>query len=284
MRNVWAVCRTTYREWLLRPQTLAVIPVLLFFYINVTEPMLYYAAVMHTPVNLIEPYLCILNSYAAVPLLPLTCLFLFAGYPRLTGSTVLQLVRTGKRTWFLGQCLFLLTGICTLLAGIFLFSCLCAAPGAYLANGWSTAVRQIHNAEYSTLKMQSVLAVIDRSVLSQIRPYPALLLCTLLQMLYMSIAALTDFCLTLHGHKLLGVLVNLTCAGLGLFLLLSEAAFKWVMPAAHAVFAWHCDSVLDRVYMPVWGSLTYDAVLIAVLFVHGLCQVRRCSLMTVLHL
>ncbi len=282
MRKAWTVCRTAYREWLFRQQTLMIFPILVFLYINVIEPMQYYADVMQTPLNLLEPFLCILNSVYAVPLLPLSYLFLFAGYPKLTGASVHQISRTGKRTWFIGQCMFLLLAICTFLLCIFAFSCICVTDRAFLANGWSIAARQIHGAAYRDLELQSGTAVIDLSVLNQIRPYQALLLCAALQILYMCIAALIDFCFTLSGHKLTGVLVNLITAGLGLFLLLSDTPFKWLMPAAHAVFSGHSDGVRNTVYMPVRLSFLFDGILLAVLFAIGFHAVRRCSLMTVL--
>ena len=79
MRKVWTVCRTCYIDWLFRQQTLMLCPILIFLYLSVIRPMQYYADVFGTPLNLYEPFLCMLNSVYAVPLLPLSYLFLFAG-------------------------------------------------------------------------------------------------------------------------------------------------------------------------------------------------------------
>lgn len=283
MKRIWNICITTYFDWLFRQQTLLIFPILIFIYINIIEPMQYYASIFDTPLNLLEPFLCILNSVYSVPLMPLSYLFLFAGYPKLTMSTIPQLYRTSKRTWYLGQCLFTLMAVFTFLLCIFTFSILAVYKNAYLANGWSIAIRQIHNKEYHDLEVQSGIAVIDLSVLNHTRPYKAFLQCSLLQLMYMYIAALIDFCFTLYGHKLIGIIVNVISTGLGMFLLLSDTIFKWLVPASHAVFAWHFDQILNHVYMPIWMSFTYNVVLIVVLFSIGLFSVRKCSIMSVLH-
>lgn len=277
MKQIWSVCRSTYLDWLLRPQMLVMIPVLLFYYIKMIEPMCYYADVLGTPLGVLEPYLCLLNSVAAVPVLPMVFLFLLAGYPKLNPFSVFQLTRIGKEKWYCGQCLFVLLAALTLLAFFLLFSLLMVCDRAFVANGWSIAVRQIYSADHLALAQQSGYARIDLSVLNQIRPYHAFLTCTALQLLYLLIAGTLDLAWTVAGKKMVGVLCNSIGIGLGLLLLMLDTPLKWLLPASHSVFAWHYDSVLNRTYFPVSGSYAYDAVVLVVLLRIGWLIIRRCS-------
>lgn len=282
MKQIWSVCRSTYLDWLLRPQMLVMIPVLLFYYIKMIEPMCYYADVLGTPLGILESYLCLLNSAAAVPILPMVFLFLLAGYPKLDPCSTFQLIRIGKGKWYCGQFLFLLLSALTLLVFFLLFSLLMVWDRAFAANGWSIAVRQIHNTDYLALAQQSGYALIDLSVLNQIRPYDAFLTCTVLQLLYLLIVGMLDLAWTVSGKKMLGILCNSIGVGLGLLLLVLDTPLKWLLPASHSVFAWHYDPLLNQTNFPISGSYVYDVLVLVALLCIGWVIIKRCSLFSIM--
>lgn len=282
MKKIITIGWTTFLEWLLRPQTFIFVPVLIFYYIVIIEPMCFCAEVFQTPIGLFEPYIALVNSGQLTPVLPLLFLFLMAGYPKVSAAQVFQLHRSGKVTWFWGQVFFLFLVAFTTLLSFFLFSILCVQRQAFVANGWSLAARQIQYPENLKFRVNLGSAVIDESVLNQIRPYRAVGYGTLLQLGNMLIAAFIDFYATIHGKKLFGVFVNCLQMSFSLLLMTSKLPIRWLFVPVHSVFAWHYHATLNLTTFPIWGSFLYMGIWLLGMLLLSLRGVKRCSIFSIM--
>lgn len=281
MKKAMTVCRTVYWQWLCSTKMLTLLLAAVFLYIYCIEPMQFYAAALQTPLNLIEPFVSITNALYAAPLFPLLFLFLISAFPRLDQSSGFMLFRIGRRSWFFGQMLFLALASLTFLAIFFVFSVLAVCRDAFLANGWSLAVRKIYEPENLHLFQQSGLAQIDLSVLNQFRPREALLLSLLLMWGYMVVTGAVLLLFALRGKKLLGFFLNIAANAVGTVLVAFRVQVMWLFPSAHISLANHYDGTRSITYFDIRCSLLYNAVLLALVTLLAYRTAERCSFHTI---
>lgn len=255
--------------------------VFIFLYIYCIEPMQYYAAVLQTPLNMLEPFISIMNSLYTAPLLPILFLFLISDFPKLDQSSSFILLRTGRRSWFWGQIAFIALAALTYLLIIFLFSMASVASQAFWANGWSLAVREIYAPKYTDLFTQSGLSQIDLSVLNQSRPFQALTTSFVLMWGYMIVTGAMLMVFALNGKKLVGIFLNVAANALGLIMLAVDTPLKWALPSAHTVFAWHYDATYHITYLDIKYSYLYDAVLLVTMLYFAWRSTENCSFHTI---
>ena len=120
LRCILAVARTEYLRWLTDPRVIIVGVLLVFMRSLAVEPLLERAVKFGEKLNILEPFVAVGNSGMLVMLMPCVFLILISDYPKMTGSTLFFIRRTGKTNWFWGQVLFLLMAIATFLLAVLL--------------------------------------------------------------------------------------------------------------------------------------------------------------------
>ena len=138
LRCILAVARTEYLRWLTDPRVIIVGVLLVFMRSLAVEPLLERAVKFGEKLNILEPFVAVGNSGMLVMLMPCVFLILISDYPKMTGSTLFFIRRTGKTNWFWGQVLFLLMAIATFLLAVLVGSML--VSGGVFADSWSNTV------------------------------------------------------------------------------------------------------------------------------------------------
>lgn len=110
LRCVFVVARTEYLKWLTDPRVIIVGVLLVFMRSLAVEPLLERAVKFGEKLNILEPFVAVGNSGMLVMLMPCVFLVLISDYPKMTGSTLFFIRRTGKTNWFWGQVLFFADG------------------------------------------------------------------------------------------------------------------------------------------------------------------------------
>lgn len=277
MKQIFTICRTTYIKWLLNTKMLVLLLAGIFMYIYCIEPMSHYASVLGTPLNIIEPFISVTNCTFFAPLMPILFLFLVSDEPRLDQSSLFILYRSGRAKWFCGQLLFIMLAGLTYLLIVFIISILFIWKDSFIANGWSIAVRQIHEPKNRELFEQSGLSQIELSVLNQFRPYTALIYSFLSMWGYMTATGSIMLLFTLNGKKLFGVFLNVLVNGISLLMFSSESFLKWILPPSHVILARHYDDSLNITYLDIKYSLLYDAVLLICVVLFAYRSAKKCS-------
>ncbi len=281
MKQIWTVCRTTYIHWICNTRMLVLLLIGIFLYIHCINPMKHYAAVLGTPLNVLEPFVSIMNSGYTTPLLPVLFLYLISDFPKLNQSSTFILFRLGRVKWFCGQMLFVALAGFTYLLTIFLFTLLTTCTDAFLDNGWSLAVRQIYEPKYTDLFSQSGLSQIDLSVLNQSRPYQATAIGFLLMWSYTVVSGAILMLFALRGQKLLGIFLNVITNALGLLFLMIDTPLKWVLPSAHIMFAQHYDGQRNITFLDVKFSYLYNLILLGAMLWLTWQSTLNCSFHTI---
>ena len=137
-RCIVSVARTEYLRWITDPRVIIVGVLLVFMRTLAVEPLLERADKFGEKLNILEPFAAIGNSGMLVMLMPCVFLILISDYPKMTGSTLFFIKRTGKSNWFVGQLLFLIMAIVTFLFVVVLGSII-VSNGEYGLN-WSDTV------------------------------------------------------------------------------------------------------------------------------------------------
>ncbi|MBQ8121180.1 MAG: hypothetical protein IJ172_10450, partial [Ruminococcus sp.] len=138
LRCILAVARTEYLRWLTDPRVIIVGVLLVFMRSLAVEPLLERAVKFGEKLNILEPFVAVGNSGMLVMLMPCVFLILISDYPKMTGSTLFFIRRTGKTNWLWGQVLFLLMAIATFLLAVLIGSAL--VSGGAFAGSWSNTV------------------------------------------------------------------------------------------------------------------------------------------------
>jgi hypothetical protein len=255
--------------------------VAIFLYVYCIEPMQIYAAALDTPLNLLEPFISITNSVYAAPLLPLLFLFLISSFPCLDQSSGFILFRIGRTNWFLGQILFIGCAGLTYLSIILLFSVLVVCKDAFLANGWSLAVRRIYDPSNLDLFRQAGLAQINLSVLNQFRPYPAAIFSFLLMWSYIVVTGTVLMLFAVRGKKVIGFFFNVLSNAVGTVLVVMNSSIMWIFPSAHIMLANHYDESLNITYFDIEYSFLYSFILLVIVMWLAYKSIKTCSFHTI---
>lgn len=277
MKHTLTICRTTYIKWLLNTKMLVLLLAGIFMYIYCIEPMEHYASILGSPLNVVEPFISVTNCTFFAPLMPILFLFLVSDEPRLDQSSLFILFRTGRKKWFCGQLMFIILAGFTYLLIIFIISIIFIAKDSFVANGWSIAVRQIHEPEYRELFEQSGLSQIELSVLNQFRPFTALIYSFLSMWGYMTATGAIMLLFTLNGQKLIGIFLNVIVNGISLLMFSSEFSAKWLLPPTHVILARHYDDSMNITFLDIKYSLIYDAVLLICTIWLAYRRAKKCS-------
>ena len=281
MKKVVSVCRAVYWQWIMNTKMIVLLIAAIFLYIYCIEPMLFYAEALNTPLNLLEPFISITNSIYAAPLIPLLFLFLISSFPRLDQSSGFILFRIGRTKWFFGQILFIVFAGLTYLSVIGLFSILIVCKDAFLANGWSLAVRKIYEPSNLNLFRQAGLAQIDLSVLNQFRPYTAAFCSFLLMWNYTVVTGMILMLFAIRGKKVFGFFLNILANAVGTVLVVMNSSIMWVFPSAHITLTNHYDKELNITYFDVKYSFLYNFILLIVVALLAYRNVKNCSFHTI---
>lgn len=94
--------KTDFVKWAFNSRMIILVVIAAFIYICAVQPLEENAAIMGKPLNAIEPYIAALNSGSLLLIIPLGFLAISSDFPKIDGSAMFGLMRTGRKNWFLG--------------------------------------------------------------------------------------------------------------------------------------------------------------------------------------
>lgn len=273
MKKSFTICAFNFVTWLNSTKIILFAIYFTICYWVFISPYKVFATEIHSPIEILEPFLILECLPFAVPLIPLLMLVWLSDIPVLDSSSKLVLYRIGKTQWFFGQIMFVFLIAFTFQLIILILSTLCIANNSFLANGYSLVLRHAAMGE-STITSSFT---IDGSVLNQIRPFELFCNSLILNMLYMITIGIIQYCFTLCSKRLLGIFLNFTIVGGGFCLLYADSKFKWFMPLAHSIYTGHYDTIYNRTYCDLKYSYLYFGVIIICLLAIAYNITKKCS-------
>ncbi len=267
-----SVARTEYIKWITNPRVIIVGVLLVFMRTLAIEPLLERAVKMGISLSIFEPFVAVGNSGMLVMLMPCVFLILISDYPKMTGSTLFLIQRTGKWNWFAGQVVFLLMAIisfmCAVLAGSILVS-----DGEF-AGVWSDVVTK-YAARYPEEANSFVSALLPSNLYNQIP-----LMTAVIQTLSLMSAYLFMLSMIIYGFKLIhiqsfGLFAAIFIVAAGVVTCSLGSDMMWSFPVANTIVWLHYDEILGEPIVPIWHSYAYFGVSIVILVILNLIAVKR---------
>lgn len=277
MKKSLIVLKTTYLRWLLSPRLLIFCFSYMFFYVYFIKPQLDLTDYFSTPINIFEPFVSLINNGYFLPLLALAYIILISDQPQLDDSATLVLFRTGRIPWILGQIWFLISSALTFVSFMLVTSIISVANKGFVLNGWSLVAKNSITSENSDLIKSYPFAIIDSSVITQSRPYFAVITGIVLLLMFMVSVGLIMLTFSLIRKKIIGVFMNIGVIVIGLVLWAIDIKLKWLFPIANSAFGWHYDKLYNKTIMPIEYSIIYFIVVCCILTAIAFVVGKKCS-------
>ena len=275
LRCVFAVARTEYLKWLTDPRVIIVGVLLVFMRSLAVEPLLERAVKFGEKLNILEPFVAVGNSGMLVMLMPCVFLVLISDYPKMTGSTLFFIRRTGKTNWFWGQVLFLLMAIATFLLAVLVGSML--VSGGAFSDGWSNTVTK-YAARFPNEADSFVSQLLPSNLYNQLSLFSAVLHTLALMTMYLFSLSLIVYFFKLIHIQSFGLFAAIFIVAAGVMTCSLKSPSMWAFPMANTIVWLHYDEILSRRNFPVWCSYAYFATAITVLLTLNACTARKLQL------
>lgn len=265
MRMVWSVARTEWIKWVCSSRMILIPVLALFTYTFAIEPLMGRSQIMGQPLNLVEPLIAVGNSGMLALILPLVFLTLMSDFPKLDGSAIFMLSRTGRTNWMLGQLLFGIMGVVSFLGSVYVFCTAFIMNKTFVANGWSMVVKRFDEL-YPDMAGGFASELVPGHLHNQMTPFTALGHTFALMSFYLLTLLLILLLFQQKKKKAAGFLTAAGVIGFGVVLTALKGDAMWITPMANAIVWLHYDEILREAKLPAYASYIYFAVLIAALF------------------
>lgn len=275
LRCILAVARTEYLRWLTDPRVIIVGVLLVFMRSLAVEPLLERAVKFGEKLNILEPFVAVGNSGMLVMLMPCVFLILISDYPKMTGSTLFFIRRTGKTNWLWGQVLFLLMAIATFLLAVLVGSML--VSGGAFSDSWSNTVTK-YAARFPNEADSFVSQLLPSNLYNQLSLFSAVLHTIALMTMYLFSLSLIIYFFKLIHIQSFGLFAAIFIVAAGVMTCSLKSQSMWAFPMANTIVWLHYDEILSRRNFPVWCSYAYFATAITVLLTLNACAARKLQL------
>jgi len=211
--------------------------------------------------NILEPFAAIGNSGMLVMLMPCVFLILISDYPKMTGSTLFFVGRTGKTNWFLGQLIFLIMAILTFLVIVLLGSILVSK--GEMGMNWSNTVTK-YESRFPNEAGSFTSQLLPSNLYNQMSLLSAVGQTLILMLMYLFMLSLIIYFFKLIHIQSFGLFAAIFIVAAGVMTCSLKSPSMWVFPMANTIVWLHYEEVLSKQVFPIWCSYTYFITAIAV--------------------
>lgn len=271
-RCIVSVARTEYLRWITDPRVIIVGVLLVFMRTLAVEPLLERATKFGEKLNILEPFAAIGNSGMLVMLMPCVFLILISDYPKMTGSTLFFIKRTGKSNWFVGQLLFLIMAIVTFLLVVVIGSII-VSKGEYGLN-WSDTVTK-YEARFPNESGNFTSQLLPSNLYNQMTLVSAVGQTLVLMTLYLFMLSLIIYFFKLAHIQSFGLFAAIFIVAAGVMTCSLKSPSMWVFPMANTIVWLHYEEILSKQVFPIWCSYAYFIIAVIIGLVINIVAVRR---------
>lgn len=274
IRTALKCAKTDFVKWTLNSRMIILVVIVVFIYICAVQPLKGNAALMGKPLNAIEPYIAALNSGSLLLIIPLGFLAISSDFPKIDGSAMFGLVRTGRINWFLGQMINLVIICAAYLIFVFFASTIPVIFGSFWGNDWSD-VAVYFGVEFPDQAQSYGALLLPKNLFNHLTLAGAAAQSTLFVFVYLVLLGMILMCFTILGKKTVGVIICGSLISLGSALCSIKASMMWALPMANSIVWLHFTEFQRKPLYPIWCSAIYFAVLIALLIIMCLIRLKK---------
>ncbi|MEE1242528.1 hypothetical protein [Frisingicoccus sp.] len=250
IRQIRLIAEANYRRWQHNPQIILCFSLGFILCFLLSDKVLSFAQEHDTVLQCMEPFIWTFGDANAILIISLLLLLLFADMPHLGNEVPFYLIRINRKTWLMGQVVYLVTATFGFISFIFLSTCVLAGGRSYTANLWSeTAAILGYSGIGNEIAIPAFVKVLELSF-----PYKCTLHIYGLMLGYSLLMASLILCLNLWSKKL-GMIGGILFSSFGFVLnpefiakvlklpqeqmRMANILFGWLSPLNHATYYMH---------------------------------------------
>ena len=279
MKRLKQICSVTvynFRKWNKNPRIYLMFILAFILCFLLSDKAVQFARLYETCMQIVEPFVWTFGDAHSFLLSSLLLLLLFADMPFIDSSTPFYLMRIDRKTWVLGQGVYIILSTFIYLVFILLSTSLVCMTQSFVGNMWSETAAILG---YSGIGQDVALPALVKT-LEMSRPYDCMLTIFALMMLYTLVMALIMLLMNLKKGYMGGVISVFVFSLYG-FLLNPETiktifhlpdalmykanvAVGWLSPLNHATYHMHNFGydLLPR----LWQTYLIFGILIILIF------------------
>ena len=285
LRQIVAVAAYTFRQWRRNPRIVLCFCLAFILCFLLSDKAVRFSRTYGSIMQILEPFIWTFGDANSILLSSLLLILLFADMPFISSGTPFMLLRVDRKTWVLGQALYIVSATTVYLLFVLLSTSFVCQSRSFLGNQWSeTAAILGYSGAGKDVALPALVKVLELSL-----PYACtawifalMLLYTLLLMFLMLLCNLRfgqlGGVIGVLGFSLYGFLLNPKTIQ-AIFQLPDEWMYKanvavgWLSPLNQATYHMHNFGydLLPR----LWQTVAIFLVLIALLFFLSLRAVRQ---------
>lgn len=274
VKKAFLCARTDFGKWIFNSRMIILAALSIFIFLFAVKPLCDNADLMGKPLNALEPYIAALNSGSLLLIIPLGFLAVSSDFPVIDGSAVFGIIRTGRRSWLLGQIINLIMMCAGYLAAVFAASTFFTAFSGFWGTKWSEVALNfcIEFPEYS---QNFGALLLPQNLYNHLSLLDAAVQSTLFVLVYLFMLGMILLFFTILGKKTAGVVV---CGGIiaaGSALCSIKSGLMWALPMSNSIVWLHFTEFRRKPVFPIWFSWIYFAVIIIALLVLCSIMIRK---------
>ncbi len=285
LKRSLSVTAYNFRSWNRNPRIIITFALAFILCFLLSDKAVKFAKEYETTMQIVEAFVWTFGDANSILLSSLLLLLLFADMPFITSGTPFYLMRIDRRTWVIGQVIYIVAGTTVYLVFILISTSLVCMTQSFVGNMWSeTAAILGYSGAGQAVALPALVKTLEMST-----PYACMITIFLLMLLYALLMAFVMLVCNLWKGQLAGVVGVFAFSVYGfllnpqtikaIFRLPDELMYKanvavgWLSPLNHATYHMHNFGydLLPR----LWQTYIIFGGLIALCFFLSLRTVRR---------
>lgn len=274
LKNSLSCAWVEFIKWIVDARIVIVLCLCVFIYSFVTEPIKANAVMIGEPMNALEPFIATLNSGMVLLILPLGFLTLISDYPKIDGSTIFYIFRTGKISWLCGQIIQLFMMTAAYILAIFTASVAGVITCGFMGEEWSLVATRFAS-EFPEQSGNFGVLLLPENLYNQMSLPTAIVQSTLFVIAYLFSLGMILLAFSIAKRKTAGIVVCGLSIALGAALCSINAKMMWLFPMAHSTVWLHYTEFLREPIFPVFYSAIYFVAIIAAALIFCVASLKR---------
>mgnify|MGYP007027371619 FL=1 len=285
LKQILAVTTYNFRQWHKNPRIAITFCLAFVLCFLLSDKAVKFAKEYDTTMQLVEAFVWTFGDSNSILLSSLLLLLLFADMPFISSGTPFYLMRIDRRTWLMGQALYIALATLFYLVFILVFTSLVCMRQSFVGDVWSeTAAILGYSGAGQAVALPALVKTLEMST-----PYVCMGTIFLLMLLYTLLMAFVMLLFNLKKGQLAGIVSVFAFSLFGFFLnpqtikaifrlpdelmYRANVAVGWLSPLNHATYHMHNFGydLLPR----LWQTYLIFALLIVLCFLLSLRAVRN---------
>lgn len=224
----------TMGKWVMAPKAIITALLLTVFCLVLATPLYEYAVEEGKSLNVLEPYLCLLQSVQVMLVFAVCSTILFCDAPFFELGQVEILYRVGRFRWYAGKVLYIMVSAALFQMFLLVILILLTMRNGFWGNYWSDAVYSL-----SLGGSNGTVLTLPTAMMQATAPYSATVQTFVLCWLFSCLTGMILFLVNLKFKRIYGYLIVSVLCAMGIIVQTSGGILPyWLSPLHYAMLAY----------------------------------------------